>query len=187
MKKFIVFFLIGILSLPANAQKVVKNNYTIGSENSITNSEKIKSGVVSANISYYDYDGYENWAYSMYILKPDGFGFEWTMRKNFDDGGNFNVDLGVNYSFSLVEKKDIQLLFTLGLAPSLRAQYEFDFEKYDWKDEMSFFFDGCANLRLHFRYKWILLSGGYNLWAPKFKFGNDYRLDGFNVALGWAF
>ena len=70
MKKFIVFFVIGILSLSASAQKVVKNNYTDGAENSITNSEKIKSGVVSANISYYDYDGYENWAYSMYILKP---------------------------------------------------------------------------------------------------------------------
>ena len=32
-----------------------------------------------------------------------------------------------------------------------------------------------------------MLSGGYYYWAPKFKFGKDYKVDGVNVTLAYCF
>ena len=186
MKKHFILLVLSILTISVEAQQIIKNNYEIESESRQNDIETIKSPIGSVTISYYDFDGYENWGLGGYLLRPDGFGFEWFYRSNSDRGGNSNVDIGINYSFSLVEKEDTQFLFSLGLAPSLRMQKEYDIEEGDWSDKDSFFFDGCANLKFVFRYKRVVLSAGYNLWGPKFKFGKDYRIDGFNVAIGLA-
>ncbi len=47
--------------------------------------------------------------------------------------------------------------------------------------------DGFVNGRLSVKYKKIMLSGGYYYWAPKFKFGKDYKADGVNVTLAYCF
>ena len=48
-----------------------------------------------------------------------------------------------------------------------------------------FYIDGFMGIKAIIRYKKVLLSAGYNIWAPKWKFGKDEKADGFYAQLGF--
>lgn len=86
------------------------------------------------------------------------------------------------------------MFFTLGAAASVRVQEEFEGIDYDkhgnpkekWSSAKTLF-DAVLSARLFFSSGHFAISGGYVYWAPKFKFGKDYKADGWVVSLGYNF
>lgn len=181
--------------LGANAQTVITNDYgtpiTGADGQSITNDEEEESlGVF--NLVYYGFDGFKNYGISDYFINPNGIGFDFNIRMNFEKYGNYNVDLGPNYSFKLWGKDKMKLFLSASVGPSFRIQNvpEISYDsRGNIKEESStkYKFDMFANARLTFNAGHITLSAGYFLWAAEFKFEDGYKADGFNVALGYAF
>ena len=176
----------------ANAQTVITNDYgspITGADGQNSNSnddEEETLGVV--NFVYYGFDGFQNYGLSDYFLNPNSIGFEFNIRMNFEDYGNYNFDLGPNYSFKLWGQDNKNLLLTAAVGPSFRMQ---DVPEYNSKGKVEkktkYKFDLFANARLAFNVGHITLSAGYFLWGAEFKFEKGYKSDGFNVALGYAF
>ena len=195
MKTFFVlisFVFCGIMSSHAQTNSVVKK----------TASETM----TSAGISYYGFDGFDNWGIAIQSIKPNGVSGELALRTNFDDHGNYNLDLGINYSFALLTSGDVKLYLTAAAGPSLRLQDEYkgtetvvtqhnslalgkyttSYDKENW-DSNNFYVDCYLNARATLAYKSIAISGGYYYWAPKFKFGKKYKADGFMATVGFFF
>lgn len=178
-KKTIISMCVLFCSLAVNAQESTIN---------VSNVSKESTTFSAIGLGYYGFDGMENYGFTMQGYKVNGVSIDLALRANFEDHGNYNIDFGFNYTFGLYQKDDIGLYLTLAAGPSLRNQDQFDgFDKYDnprYKDK--FMVDGFVNGRLSVKYKAIMLSGGYYYWAPKFKFGKDYKADGVNVALAYC-
>ena len=176
----------------AKAQ-VVSNNYdTPVTQETTTEEENGKetfSYVGFGFESFDSYGGFENYGLAMHALTPNGFGMDFNLRASLEDHGNYNVDLGANYSFKLWGNDDSKLLATLALGPSFRLQDQFqgfdDQDKEKYKEK--FFVDLYINPRVSFRYKRVVVSAGYFFWAAKFKFSKDYRANGFSATLGYCF
>ena len=187
MKKlFLLTFLATSFLVGTSAQTVITNDY--GSP--ITGANDQTLGIF--NLVYYGFEGRSNYGISDYFLNPNKFGFEFNIRMNFEKYGNYNFDIGPNYSFQVWGEGDKKLLITVAAGPSIRmqdvAEYKTD-KKGNYKEEKKtkIKFDGFANARLAFNVGRFTISGGYFFWAPEFKFGKDEKADGFNVALGYSF
>ena len=186
MKKFLISALVMLtFCFSANAQIVVANNYDspISGMTDAQEDDDLEFGIVG--LGYYSFDGFDNWGATFGRINPNGFGGEMSIRMNFEDHGNYNADLGVNYSFQLLNSENAKVFITLAAGPSLRTQDQYDYEENSWETS-KFFFDAYVNARLAARFNKIYISGGYFLWAPKFKFGGDYKADGFNISVAYA-
>lgn len=186
MKKIMIFALMVLaISFSANAQIVVANNYDspISGAADVEEDDDVELGIVG--ITYYNFDGFENWGISGTRINPNGLGMDFGMRMNFEKHGNLSWDLGLNYSFKLVNNASTKAFLTLAAGPSLRTQDQIDLETGEW--ESKFLFDAFANARMAACFDRFYASIGYFLWAPKFKFDGDYRADGFNITLGYVF
>lgn len=156
-------------------------------------------------LSYYGFDGFKNWGLTVQGIKHNGVFGELALRANFDDHGNYNVDLGINYSYAVLSSDDVKIYLTAAVGPSLRFQevykgsetivnehhslalgdYTTSYTKENWENK--FFVDCYLNLRATISYKCVAVSGGYYFWAPKFKFGKDYNAHGFVASVGIIF
>lgn len=196
MKKIFLSAIMAIAFLMgANAQTVITNDYGSpirGADGqSVTNDDEEETlGIV--NLVYYGFDGFKNYGLSDYFLNPNGFGVDFNIRMNFEKYGNYNVDLGPNYTFKLWSSDNMKLLLTASVGPSFRMQDvpEFSYDnRGNVKEESStkYKFDMYANARLALNVSRFTVSAGYFLWAAEFKFSEGYKSDGFNVALGYSF
>ena len=180
MKKTLLLAIMATMFLSAtNAQTVITNDYGSSSVTSAASQDADDRESFSAfGIGYYGFDGFHNWALNSHFLTPNGVGFDFNIRANFEKYGNYNADFGVNYSFQLWGQDDKRLLLTAAIGPSLRMQD-------DWEDKTHYYIDLFVNPRLAFNISRFTISAGYFLWGAKFKLGDDYRADGFNVSVGY--
>ena len=178
----------------ANAQTVITNDYgspITGADGQSTNNDDEEEMLGVINLVYYGFDGFQNYGLSDYFLNPNSIGYEFNIRMNFEKYGNYNVDLGPNYTFKLWGQDNKKLLLTAAVGPSFRMQNVPEIS-YDSKGRMKeesktkYKFDLFANARLAFNVGHFTLSAGYFLWGAEFKFEKGYKSDGFNVALGYA-
>ena len=197
MKKLLLSALMATMFLMGtNAQNVITNDYSSpitgadGQNATSTDDEEETLGIF--NLVYYSFDGFQNYGISDYWLNPNGIGFEFNIRMNFEKYGNYNFDLGPNYSFKLWGQDNKKLLLTAAIGPSFRMQSVPDIS-YDKKGKMKeetkteYKFDLYANARLAFNIGHVTLSAGYFLWGAEFKFEEGYKSDGFNIGLGYCF
>lgn len=198
MKKlFLSAMMVVAFLFEANAQTVITNDYGspitgADGQNSSTSSDDEEETLVIFNLVYYGFDGFQNYGISDYWLNPNSIGGEFNIRMNFKKYGNYNFDIGPNYSFKLWGQDNKKLLLTASVGPSLRLQ-DVPEIKLDSKGRVKeesksqFKFDLYANARLAFNVGHFTLSAGYFLWGAEFKFEKGYKSDGFNVALGCTF
>ena len=196
MKKLFLLAILVTLSLwNVSAQTVITNDYSspiTGADSQNVRSDDEDETIGGVNLVYYGFDGFQNYGISLYSLNPNGLGFEWGIRANFEKYGNYNTDLGLNYSFKLWEQDGKKLLLTAAIGPSIRMQsvpeYSYD-NRGNMREssETKYKFDLFANARLTFNTGRLLLSAGYFIWGAEFKLSDGYKADGFNVALGYSF
>lgn len=190
MKKlFISAFMAMAFCIASNAQTVVSNNYgspiTGANEQSMDDDDETLS---IFNLVYYGFDGGSNYGFSDYWINPNNIGFEFNIRMNFEKYGNYNVDLGPNYSFKIWGQDNKKLLLTAAVGPSFRMQDVPEInDNGKIEDKTKYKFDLFANARLTFNVNHINISAGYFLWGAEFKLSKGYRADGFNIALGYSF
>lgn len=179
-KKTIIPMCALFCSLTMNAQESKTNVSNVSNESTVFS---------TVGLGYYDFDGMENYGITIQGYTVNGVSLDIAIRANFEEHGNVNGDFGLNYTFGLYQKDDLGLYLTLAAGPSFRTQDQLDgFDKHDNPNYKSkFMVDGFVNGRLSVKYKNIMLSGGYYYWAPKFKFGKDYKVDGVNVTLAYCF
>ena len=196
MKKFFLSaIMVSMFLFGANAQTVIVNDYSspitgADGQTITTDDEEESLGII--NLVYYGFDGFENYGISDYFINPNSIGFEFNIRANFEKYGNYNFDLGPNYSFKLWGKDNMKLFLTASVGPSFRMQDipEFSYTSNgNLKEERStkYKFDLYANARLAFNAGHFNISAGFFLWAAEFKFDKEYKADGFNIALGYSF
>lgn len=199
MKKTLLMAIVAVaFGLNANAQTVINNNYgspiqSANGQTATVDDSDESEAISSFNLVYYGHKGFSNYGFTDYFLNPNGLGFDFGLRTNFKKNSNFNVDLGINYAFQLLKNGDLKLFFVPSIGPSLRLQSyeEFNYNsktgKTTTKSKTGFYCDLFFNPRITINYGHIMITGGYYMWAPKFKFEDGYLNHGFNVALGWAF
>ena len=203
MKKFLLSSALVVLGFSISTAQIVKQSEEQTSNQPIKTN---KNSIGYFGVSYFTFDGFENWGLSLGSLKSNDFGFDGNLRTNFETHGNYNVDLGPNFSFGLYSKDKSNIFLTLGAGLSIRMQDEYKgsevvekqhhslalgnytttYTVENW-DENKFFFDAYLNARLTITYDWLAISGGYFYWAPKFKFGSDYKCDGWMISIGGNF
>lgn len=166
---------------PDDDEVVVNSSKPVKIENhSDTNDRKGYYG-----LGFFSYDGGENYGLSFggYIFNDVGMGFN--LRANFKkrEESTYNSDILLNYSIGLYKNEDVMFMITPEIGPSLgsRSVYE------DGKVKDKMFIDGFVGIKATVIYKKLVLSAGYHIWAPKWKFGKDEKADGFYAQLGFDF
>ena len=149
------------------------------------------------NFSFYTFKGGNNFGFSGYIMRSNNVGGEFSIRSNFKLHGNFNFDLGINYSFELWRQDKCRLFFVVAAGPSFRCQDVLDkldvtetaygtvIDKSKYKTK--FYCDFYFNPRLAFNVGKFNLSAGYFLWAGEWKFSDGAALHGFQASIGYDF
>lgn len=193
MKKLFISLFMAASALLVNAQTtVIRSDYS----SSQTRVETVKESnndyeiFSPAQFLFLTFDGGNNYGISMSQYTPNGIGFDWNMRAEFKEYGNYNTDLAVNYTFPLSQNDDLFLYLTVSIGPSLRMQdvEEVDFETLKKEYKQKYFIDGVMNPRLVMKYKKFTLSAGYFYWAPQFKFSkDDGATGGLSLSLGYIF
>lgn len=188
MKK-LLFTLMAILTINvANAQTII-NNYD-GVDNLTFDTEAEDNESFSCvGLGFYSYDGFENYGLSCGRYTFNGFGFSNAIRMNFEKHGNWNWDFMPNYSFGAYKKDDLLVLITGEFGPSFRMQDQYDGidKNNNIKYKSKFLIDAFIGVKGTVKFNTFALSAGYHLWAPKFKFGEKNRCDGFYAQLSYCF
>lgn len=188
MKKvFLLAFMALAFCVGSNAQTVISNNY--GSPISGADGQSMevdeKESASFWGLGYYSYDGGENYGLGGGMYTFNGIGYTFGVRSNlkFSDHQNtLNWDLLLNYSLGAYSNDDVKVLITPEIGPSLGMRSVYDYDDGEIKDDR-FFIDGFVGLKATVVYKKMVLSAGYHMWAPKWKFGKE-KADGFYVQLG---
>jgi len=192
MKKTLSCLLLGLaFVVPASAD----NNYPDDDDVVVVTSKNNTSGSTSSGfdretiaywgLGFFAYDGVENYSMSYGAYNVNGFGLGINLRSNwkFSDYQNtFNADVLLNYSISVYTNDDVAILITPEIGPSVGSRYVYDDDEGDAKDE--YFIDAFAGIKATVAFKKVVLSAGYHAWAAKWKFGKDYRADGFYAQIG---
>lgn len=188
MKKLFISLFMAASALLVNAQTVIKSDYS----SSPTKAESVKQSnndyetFYSTQFIFLTFDGGNNYGVGLSWYTPNGIGFDWFVRAAFEDYGNFNQDLAVNYTFPLAQNDDLSLYLTASIGPSIRVQNVYDLKKEE--DKTKLFIDGMINPRLLLKYKKFTLGAGYFYWAPQFKFSKkDGGMGGLSLSLGYQF
>ncbi|MBR6716047.1 MAG: hypothetical protein IKI83_06325 [Prevotella sp.] len=174
----------------ANAQVVVENDYdgsiisneTQGKVNFNDNEKETLSFI---DLNFFSYDHFENYGLGFHFYNFNGFGMGVTLRSKWklNDSDNFNGDLTLNYSFGVYQNENTKVMLCAEAGPSLGSRKTYNDEG---KLEDKFFIDGFIGIKAIATYNRFAISAGYQFWAPKFKFGKDYKQDGFYATLGYS-
>lgn len=178
-----------------NTEIPVKVNYVYQYRKSFAQAAGMGSGSKSYSVSdiffatgigYWNHD-YETYGLQMTNLRYNGWASEVNIRWHFSDNVGGAADLAfLGYSFGLTEFDNGALYLALVGGPTIRFQDEYNYEKD--KDEMKFYIDAYLSASLNVQIgESCLLKGGYYFWAPQFKFGEEYRADGFYASIGFSF
>ena len=175
MKKYFLSAIMAVVAFNcSNAQTVVTNDYDTPVTNETIQEDRGKESLAIFGLSYYNFEGgYNVGIYDNYI-RPNSIGFDINLRWSFKNKGNYNIDLGVNYSPKLWSENDFALFLTPSVGPSFRIQ--------DGKFNVDFYF----NPRLILNYKSFIVSAGYYMWVAKANF-SDGMNHGFQASLGFVF
>lgn len=120
---------------------------------------------------------YENYGMTTEALTYNGFGVEAGFRTVFKEHGNYNIELGINYSLGLYKNEGTAVMLVGSWGPlSLRKQDTYDANKGRYK--MSVFLDTYVSARMTVKMGNFALTGGYIYWVPKW--GVDIGSDGLN-------
>lgn len=190
MKKILITIIASLAILSSNAQTVVRNNYdTPVTEEVIQHDEKENAFYSSWGLSFYSFKGGENYGTTSTFIKSNNVGFEFAIRTDFKSHSNYNMDLGLNYSFYLWGQDKTMLFFTPSAGLSLRIQDVLDnINKYGREEyKTKFYLDVYANPRLNLMINRVHLSVGYYMWAAEAKFEDPYLLHGFQAGIGVIF
>ncbi len=136
-------------------------------------------------IGYWSYDGGETYGLQITSLGYNSWAGEFNLRYSFGDVKLCNVDFAfLGYSFGLTDNEDYAIYLALVAGPSLGYRYVYDVESQ--KEKEKYYLDGYAAASVHMQIsRKFYIKGGYQIWAPQFKFGKDYRAEGFYVAIGF--
>lgn len=165
------------------------NNYPDDDVVKISKTKEATSSIDQIGIyglGFYSYDGAENYGLTVGFYHFDGFGFNLNIRSNWkfkDHQNTYNADLLLNYSIGFYNNDDVAILLTPEIGPSIATRDVYDGGKFKEK----WFCDGFAGIKATVKYKAVVLSAGYHIWAPKWKFGKDEKADGFYAQLGIDF
>lgn len=203
MKKF---FLSAIMAVTAftytNAQTVVTNDYsTPVTDEKIQKDIEEKSSFSVVSFNFYTFKGINNFGVSYNYISPNSIGLEYAFRSQFKNGGNYSLDIGINWSFQLWKEDKMSLFFTPALGISLRLQkvmeikskYHYDssirrgYTVQELEEETKIKVDPYFNPRVIFRYDHFAVSAGYYMWAQEAKFKDGYLGHGFQASVGYVF
>lgn len=154
------------------------------STSSIINTEHktILERIPFFGLGFYSYDGAENYSLSFgnYGINNIGLGVNLRSNLKFKNNQNtYNGDVLLNFSGCLLNNEDMTVLIIPEIGPSFGFRSVYD----DGEVKDKFFVDGFLGIKAAFRYKIVLISAGYHLWAPKWKFGKGEKVDGFYAQL----
>ena len=178
--------------MSVNAQSLIKNDYSSTSATATTKtteSDKVES-CSSMGLSYYSFDGFENWGLNVVNgVEPNGWFFDLIVRAQFKEHGNYNGDLLLNYSFLLSHSENATAFLKIAFGPSLRVQDQAKLNsKGNLKWEEKCFCDAVFKPTLGVKLGKIVLEAGAMYWAPKWKFSkDDGAVWGFTGGIGYAF
>ena len=159
----------------------------VGQQNVEKNSQMERFGFFG--LGFYPYSGENNYSLSFGFYQKNFLGFDMNLRSNLkfkDHRNTTNADILLNFSLCIYENDDITLFLTPEIGPSIGMRDEAklnDKGKIEYKEKV--YFDGFMGIKAIIRYKKVLLSAGYNIWAPKWKFGKGEKADGFYAQLGF--
>lgn len=149
-----------------------------------------KKTLSAIGLNYYSFDGFDNWGLGGYFISCNGFGMDLALRSQLKSHGNFNIDLGLNYSYQIYQKDNMHALLTLAAGPTFRTQDEPEIDYYGkitWKTG-SFFCDAFITPHLTLYVNKFSITAGYYYWAPKWKFSkDDGARGGFCASIGYDF
>lgn len=192
MKKMLLLAIMAIASLfSANAQTVIANDYSspiTGADGQNVNSDDDNESVSFVGLGYFSCNDWENYSISFMNYTFNGVCAGVNLRSNLEFSehqGTFNADVLINYSYGVYRNSDVKVMITGEAGPSLASRSYIDSDG-DISD--GFFIDALIGIKgtVIFNNK-VVLSAGYQIWAPKFKFGKDYNADGFYAQLGIHF
>lgn len=182
MKKVFVLSMMAFLYFNASAESNYPDDVVVSTPQAVI-SDDTDSGVGYYGLGFYSYDGAEFYGLSFGAYNFNGVGLGVNIRSNWKFSNHQNVsnaDLVLNYSFGVYSNSDVKILVTPEIGPSLRQCEEYD--RGDFKEK--YYCDGFAGIKATLAYKKVVLSAGYHIWAPKWKFGKNYKADGFYAQLG---
>lgn len=134
---------------------------------------------------FFSYDGAENYGMSFGVYNFNGLGFGMNIRSNWkfkDHQNTYNGDVLLNFSLGVYENGDVAVLVTPEVGPSIATRSAYDEKKNEFKDK--WFIDGFVGIKATVVYKKVVISAGYHIWAPKWKFGEKEKADGFYAQIG---
>lgn len=187
MKKIVVLF---VAALTFGVNVSANDNYP--DDDIITSPTKVSSGSSESagyyGLGFFSYDGAENYGLSFggYYYNWLGFGLNLRSNWKFSDHQNtYNADFLLNFSIGVYSDPNNELMFliTPEIGPSLGMRDIYDNGKFKEK----YYCDGFAGIKATVVYKKLVLSAGYHIWAPKWKFGKNEKADGFYAQLGINF
>ena len=202
MKKVFLSVIMSVLAVSSfNAQTIVRNNYDTPVSDETIQQDREEHGnkwIIAAKFTFLTFKGGQNYGVGDDILHINGVGGEFCIRTDFKSHGNVNIDLGLNATYEILKNEDTNFLFTLAAGPSFRIQDELSDIKVNYssytgryttqeKYKSKFYVDLVVNPRLSLRYKSVLVSAGYFMWAPTAKFSNGALAHGFQASLGYVF
>jgi hypothetical protein len=161
---------------------IQESNNSSYSVNNVANKPKLER-ISYFGLGFYSYDGFENYSLSFGNYGINNLGVGANLRSNFkfkDNANTYNGDVLLNFSVCLLNNDDVTVLIIPEVGPSFASRYVYD----DGKMKDKFFIDGFLGIKAAFRYKFVMISAGYHLWAPKWKFGKDEKKEGFYAQLG---
>lgn len=168
-----------------SASSVEPNQYSRNnSSNTVNKPELIRFSYFG--LGAYFYDGFENFSLSFGSYGINNLGIGLNIRSNFkfkDNATTYNGDLLLNFSGCLLNKDDITVLITPEIGPSFAWRYVYD----DGEIKDKFFVDGFLGIKATLKFKNLIISAGYHLWGPKWKFGKNEKADGFYAQLAANF
>lgn len=188
MKKFFISaFMALVFCIAGNAQTVISNNYgspITGADGQSIHDSDDQESIGYGGLGYYSYDGGENYSLSYGTYTFNGFGYGMNLRSNLKFGeheSSFNGDILLNYSLGAYSNDNVKVLITPEIGPSLGTRSAYN-SKGEIEDSQ-IFIDGFVGLKATVVYNKIVLSLGYHMWAPKWKFGKE-KADGFYAQIG---
>lgn len=192
MKK--IFFVVMAFAFEVNASAlplVSNNNETATDSESVetTAVESVGSSYGDDNdrigywgLGFFSYDGGENYGLGFGFYTFNGFGLGFNARSNWkfsDHQNTYNADILLNGSLGIYSNDDVKLMITPEVGPSIGSRSVYD----DGEIKEKFFIDGFVGLKAVVAYKKVVISAGYHMWAPKWKFGKE-KADGFYAHIG---
>lgn len=181
MKKLFIGALLMGASLLANAQTVIRSDYSSPVPGTELGEEKVYESfdvfMLTALFPKHSFGSRVGGAF----YKPGSIGWEFASSFMFKD----NVvafDLGANYALPLNQN----FFLTLGLGPSL-SLYQVDDKNDKYKTHTKTSLNAYVHPALLFNYKKIFMSLGYDYVAPKFKFSKKDGASGaVSIGIGWT-